>query len=232
MEDRMVRKKDKTQGRWEENWAQPVSSKGKLIQSKQTEMEPSCPAWCFNKNLGAFASVVYSLWRIPCFSSWVQVPQHTRAAPPSNWEKMDGPVPFSMISLPIYKGSKTPRITSGKLKRGRKEMKPQRRAEATLHPWKTEKKREYKVPGCDQALLNKYQHKIGEKLSSENTTLIHQNDVSHNRNMIRLGQSILNSVRGGGASLGGYVHPKLSGPHISLQQALDHEHALPLYQFI
>lgn len=45
MGDRMVRKKDKTAR--EENWAELVSPKGKLIQSKQTEMELSCPACCF-----------------------------------------------------------------------------------------------------------------------------------------------------------------------------------------
>lgn len=42
----------------------------------------------------------YSLWRTPCFSSWVQAPQHTWAAPPRNWENLDSPVPFSMTSHP------------------------------------------------------------------------------------------------------------------------------------
>lgn len=83
------------------NRAELVPSEGKLIHSgKGLKKKLSCPGQHFNRNLGAFVSEVYSLWRIPCFSSWIQASQHTGAAPPSNWEKLDGPVPFSMISLP------------------------------------------------------------------------------------------------------------------------------------
>lgn len=118
------------------------------------KMELSCPAWCFNRNLGVFASVVYSLWRIPCFSSWVQAPQHTKAAPPSNWEKLDGPVPFSMISFPICKGSKTPRNTTGNWREAGRRRNYREQQRPPSIPERQKRKREYKVPGCDQALLN------------------------------------------------------------------------------
>lgn len=137
------------QGRWEENWAEQVPSKVKLIPSKQTEDGAILSCMVFQQK-----SVVYSLWRIPCFSSWVQAPQHTKAAPPSNWEKLDGPVPFSMISFPIYKGSKTPRNTTGNWREAGRRRNYREQQRPPSIPERQKRKREYKVPGCDQALLN------------------------------------------------------------------------------
>lgn len=89
----------------------------------------------------------------PLFLSWVQAPQHTRTAPPSNWEKLDGPVPFSMISFPIYKGSKMPRNASGNWREaGRRWNHWEQQKPSSIPERQKKKKRENTRPGC--VLLN------------------------------------------------------------------------------
>lgn len=91
----------------EQNWEHSRGQTGKDRRGNYTVLDTAMKETVCTWKWG------YSLWRIPCFSSWVQAPQHTWAAPPCKWENLGSPVPFSVTSHPTLQSQKTCQVLPG-----------------------------------------------------------------------------------------------------------------------